>query len=218
MNSAGSSPVDAPPAYDFAQEFDQKLALASNESMYASSSKGKGEDGITDSRHGRAEAVEWTAMRGHELGPVVKPLAFKKKHNRLHSDMPPIKERPRWLEEMQQQNASSSNPRRRSLPQPNGQQRAHDDSSIRHVLPEEDEEDRSIPPPPFAITDNSLDGPAYERYASDGCRRRSRDVRLAMHYGGEGPLVSPPSSPLASPHIQVSSPFSRRINPLDMIM
>ena len=201
MNSAGSSPVDAPPAYDFAQEFDQKMAIAVDESLQTSSSKPKREDEFADTRDGRAVADEWTGMNGRI--PVVKPLAFKKKHNRLHSDMPPAKERPSWLEEMQQPSTSTSNTRRRSLPQPNGQQRVHDDMSVRHILPEDDIEDRSMPPPPFAITDNSLDGPAYERYPSDGRRRRPRDVQIVMRYAGEG-ASSPPPSPLASPRLQVS--------------
>lgn len=196
MNTIGSSPVDAPPAYSVAHEFDQKMAIAIDESLQTSSGKRRQEDEEEDTNERHEDTRARNALTG--LGPVVQPLNFRKKHNRLHSDMPPTKERPSWLEEAQQPSTSTSNPRRRSLPQPNGQ-RVRNDSPRRHILPEEDNEDRSVPPPPFVAVDNSLDGPAYERYPSDSRRRRAAHGQVVMRYAGEDMSASPLSSPLASP-------------------
>ena len=209
MNSTGSSPVDAPPAYSFAQEFDQKLAIAVDESLQSSSNgKRRQEDEETDARDGRDETHARPGSSGR--APLVQPLNFRKKHNRLRSDMPPTKEKPSWLGEAQQSGTSAGNPRRRSLPQhPNGQ-RVRDDSPRRHVLPPEDKEDRSIPPPPFATIDNSLDGPTYERYPTDDRRRRPGHGQVVMRYEGEDFSASPPPSPLVTPRSQAVSQSSGR--------
>lgn len=123
------------------------------------------------------------------------------------------KERPSWLPPPQSPERGDgaslerarSDSSRRSLPNIPTQQ----SQSMHHILPEEPEEDRSLPPPPFAPVDNSLDGPAYERYPSN-MPRQIPGHTVILRYAGEDLSASPPPSPPQSPIPSVTQGLNLR--------
>ncbi|KLO14957.1 hypothetical protein SCHPADRAFT_286946 [Schizopora paradoxa] len=153
-----------------------------------------------------------------EAAQSVRPLSIQKKNKT--AQQPTVearestKERPSWYEEAQLGGGSSTSPQstaplntsRRSLPS-GGLQRPLDNASV--VSDSSDDDHNVLPPPPFVAVDNSLDGPAYERYASH--QRRQSGNQVVLRYSGDL-SASPPPSPPVSP----TMPNSRLRNPYDM--
>lgn len=144
----------------------------------------------------RRDAPKESAVRSNASHASVRPLNIKKKP----ASCPAIeKERPAWLNDAQlaASSSSTSQPRRRTLPVP-GAQRQQRSLPTQRLIPEATNEDRSMPPPPFTAVDDSLDGPAYERYPSDGRARRAASP-VVLRYTGQDVGASPPPSPPLSP-------------------
>ncbi|TDL29493.1 hypothetical protein BD410DRAFT_833790 [Rickenella mellea] len=122
----------------------------------------------------------------------VRPLNIRKR-----SSQTPEKEKPSWYAQAGLGDNGSSSSRDPQDAQGSGSSRPRPASSVPSTrsLPEDPEDDPTAPPPPFAPTDTSLDGPSYELVQSQ--RAPSPVVVLRYNPGGVG--SSPPPSPPASP-------------------
>lgn len=205
------SPVlEAPPAYEYNDaDADRKLSNAMQNSL---SITGETEQQRL-ARDGDEEEEE-TAARESIVQPngsyaPVRPLNLRRKPQ---SRPVAEKEKSTWFNEVQSVAASSSNgqSRRRALPVPGGHQQLQRPLSTAQYVPEGSDEGHS-PPPPFTAVDNSLDGPAYERYPSNGRVRRSASPMVVLRYTSQDIGASPPPSPPISPvGTNMMDPMRRR--------
>lgn len=139
-----------------------------------------------------AQQAQFDALRQASSSYNVQPLNLRKKPKSPPVNVPSSSRSPG----PDSQGASMSP--RRQLPSAPGQ------SQVVHNLADEQEGDRSVPPPPFAIVDNSLDGPPYQRYSEQGSMSVSQP-EVILRYTGRELSASPPPSPLRSPTPESSS-------------
>lgn len=228
------SPIEAPPpSYDFAQlNLDQKLAIATERSLSIPEQRQERErgDGTEEQRDkGKEEVRHADESRSSERSATsvqidgqqrsgVRPLSFRKKSRGGSKDDSCLsvkdKERPSWFEEAQLgTSASNSSASERASPSPRGPRpRQQNRRPSLHILHEDSDEDRSLPPPPFADVDNSLDGPVYERYASNDTRRRRTGGTIVLRYTGEGCATPPPSQGAQLRHNSAASQENSRLH------
>ncbi|KAH8118302.1 hypothetical protein DFH11DRAFT_1723230 [Phellopilus nigrolimitatus] len=220
-----ASPVEAPPAYEFSQhELDQKLAATTQRPRTSADQERRQQDPsgegcweVWDEATHRANAIRVSESSANSderhasasSTSSVRPLNIRKKARRKQVTSEAAKEQPSWFKDAQLGAAadSSSVSGQAMAPHsmPSEQQRGVP-VVVHHAVPEEPEDDRSIPPPPFAPIDNSIDGPAYERYARDLQQRRTSNPTVVLRYNGEDLAASPPPSPPQSPVIPYATP------------